>query len=648
VSIRARIFTVVGVVIAGAFVQTLVVLQIEGRRGATAAAMDRALWRYENQSRLGRLVVELESVQRSWLMTGSAAQRAEFERVWDLYERTGTLLPQYIDEPDAKRDLASLDGLIREWHLFASPAPASTPGPGLPPRGGAGVEAARPPGEAGDPRMRRIRSELDRFETRERNHLAEQRTASNSQALQSTLLTLGIPALAIVILLLLVAFVARILLDPLAAVANSAHQISGGNFDVSLPPASRDEIGALVHAFRDMITAVQRRQREVTEALAREREQSEISATLRTKAEREHQQLLATIETVPVALVIVDAASGRIALQNKTAGLLVGREPEGDAEREAYWNAFRVTTREGAPLLVREWGVERLMQGAVVAGEELVVHHPDGREIPILVSAAPLRGDDGTIAGGVVAFQDITSLYEVDRLKSEFVSIVSHELRTPLTSIKGALQLLLDEASAADPDHVMLMNVALSNTDRLVRIINDILDVSKIEAGKLELNVRPHQVAEVVTLSLQNVEQIAHGSLITLTSSIEAGVPAVLVDLDRTIQVVVNLLSNALKFAPPRSEVTLSARRDGNGFVAFDVTDHGKGIPPEKIGLLFQKFQQLDGASTRTARGTGLGLAIVKALVEMQGGRVSVDSAVGRGSTFTVTVPVVGRVASSQ
>jgi PAS domain S-box-containing protein len=648
VSIRSRIFAVVGVVIAAAFVQTLVVLQVEGRRGATASAMDRALWRYENQSHLGRLVVELESVQRSCLVTGSPALCTEYVRLWDLYERTVTLLPQYIDEPDAKRDLASLDGLIREWHLNASLEPASTPGPGLPPHGGAGVDAAPRLDQVSEPRMRRIRNELDRFETRERNRLTDERATSNSQAMQSTLLTLGIPAVAIVMLLLLVAFVARILLDPLAAVANSARQISGGNFDVSLPPASRDEIGALVHAFRDMTAAVQRRQRDVTEALARERDQSEISAALRTKAEHEHQRLLATIETVPVALVMVDAASGRIVLQNKTAGLLVGREPEGDAEREAYWRAFRVTTREGAPLSVREWAAERLRQGAVSVGEELVVHHSDGREIPILVSAAPLRGDDGTISGGVVAFQDITSLYEVDRLKSEFVSIVSHELRTPLTSIKGALQLLLDEASSADPDHAMLMNVALSNTDRLVRIINDILDISKIEAGKLELNARPHPVAEVVKLSLQNVEQIARGSLITLSSSIEGGVPAVHVDLDRTIQVVVNLLSNALKFAPPRSDVTLSARRHGDDFVAFDVTDHGRGIPPEKIGLLFQKFQQLDGASTRKARGTGLGLAIVKALVEMQGGRVTVDSVVGRGSTFTVTVPVAGRVVSSQ
>ena len=217
-----------------------------------------------------------------------------------------------------------------------------------------------------------------------------------------------------------------------------------------------------------------------------------------------------------MALVIVDAETGRIVLQNRTAGALIGREPEDDAARQAYWRAFTVTTRDGTPVDVGAWGGERVLRGQVIVGEELVVRHPDGREIPILVSAAPLREEDGRIAGAVVAFQDITSLYEVDRLKSEFVSIVSHELRTPLTSIKGALQLLIDEGLASDPDHAMLMNVALSNTERLVRIINDILDISKIEAGKLELNARPHAVAEVVKQSLQNVEPIARGALVTL------------------------------------------------------------------------------------------------------------------------------------
>jgi PAS domain S-box-containing protein len=602
VTIRNRIFAVVGVVIAAAFLQTLIVLQVEGRRAATAASLDRSIWRLEKQADLGRLIVELDAAERAVDPGGPPAAAAERDRLWGMYERGAALLPGYLDTPESTRELAAIDALMRDWRRT-------------------------PPGADRAALMGRIRAGFDRFDTRERSRLADERVTANSQSLQATILTLGIPAVAIVMLLLLVAFVARILLDPLKAIATSAQTISGGNFDVSLPRESRDEIGDLVRAFREMITAVQRREREVTEA--------------RIKAEREHQRLQATIETVPVALVIVDAETGRIVLQNRTAGALIGEEP-GGAAREAYWRAFGVTTRDGTPVDVRVWGAERVLQGQTIVGEELVVKHPDGREIPILVSAAPLREDNGRISGGVAAFQDITSLYEVDRLKSEFVSIVSHELRTPLTSIKGALQLLIDERRASDPDHAMLLNVALSNTERLVRIINDILDISKIEAGKLELNARPNAVDEVVRQSLQNVEPIARGALVTLRADVEPGVPAVHVDLDRVIQVVVNLLSNALKAAPPRSEVTLSARRAADGFVAFSVTDRGRGIAPDKVGLLFQKFQQLDGANTRKAHGTGLGLAIVKALVEMQGGRVSVESTVGHGSTFTVTVPEAG------
>jgi len=614
VTIRNRIFTVVGVVLAAAYLQTLIVLQVENRRSAAADALDRAIWRIAKQAELGRVIVELDALERGYAAAGRHADGADHDRLWGLYERATALLPESLDAPGSKRELAAIDALMREWR-------AAPPGP----------DRAR--------LMGRVRAEFDRLETLERGRLGDDRIKVNSQSLQSTLLTLGIPAVAIVMLLGLVAFVARILLDPLKAIAASARKISAGNFDVSLPKESKDEIGDLVRAFREMITAVQRRQREVTEAFARERQQSEISAALRVKAEREHQRLQATIETVPVGLLIVDAETGRIVLQNRAAGLFIGHEPRDDAERDAYWRAFTVTTRDGTAVDVRTWGAERVLQGQAIVGEELVVTHPERREMPILVSAAPLREDDGRISGGVVAFQDITSLYEVDRLKTEFVSIVSHELRTPLTSIKGALQLLIDEGIAADPDHTMLMSVALSNTERLVRIINDILDISKIEAGKLELNVRPHAAAEVVKQSLQNVEPIAQGALVTLGADIEPGVPEVQVDLDRVIQAIMNLLSNALKVAPPHSEVTLAARRAGD-FVAFSVTDRGKGIPQDKIGLLFQKFQQLDGASTRKARGTGLGLAIVKALVEMQGGRVSVDSTVGQGSTFTVTVPV--------
>ena len=631
-SIRARIFAVIGAVIGAAFLQTMFVLHLEGERARIRDAQESALWRYESQASLARLVVELEGTQRAALLTGDPSLRGEYEQLWNLYERAVTLLPQYIDEADVRKDLAAIDALIRDWHVNASLA--------LMPEAGPSAGMAKRMEETSTPRMRRIRGDLDRFETRERNRINDQQLSANTRWLQTTLQTLAIPAFAVVMLLALVAFIARIALDPLADFAQSARQISDGNFDVSLPPPSHDEIGALVRAFRDMIAAIQRRQRDLSDALARERDVSQLLDTQRATAEREHERLLATIGTVPVAILIVDAATRRTVVRNRTAEALLGREPEDPEARAAYWNSFSVTLRDLTPVTAERWGWERVLSGDVVVGEELIVTHPDGRVIPILMSGAPLRDDAGAIIGGVVAFQDITSLYEVDRLKSEFVSIVSHELRTPLTSIKGALQLLLSELPLTDPDHATLMNVALSNTDRLVRIINDILDISKIEAGKLELNAKPHAVAEVLSLSVQNVQHLAQSSGLSINMVIEPGVPPVHVDLDRSIQVVVNLLSNALKFAPARSEVTLTARREGDGFVALSVTDRGRGIPPDKVGLLFQKFQQLDGGNTRKVRGTGLGLAIVKALVEMQGGRVRVESEVGVGSTFTVTVPI--------
>jgi len=632
VSIRARIFAVIGAVVAAAFLQTMFVLYLEGERSRMRDAQSNAFLRYDSQARLVRLVGELEGAQRAALLTGDTAVRVEYEQLWTLYERAVTLLPQYIDEPEVRNHLAAMDALIRDWHVNASLV--------LMPAAGPSAEMVRRIDELSTPRMRRIHGSLGRFETQERNRINDQRISANTRGLQTTLQTLAIPALAVVMLLALVAFIARIVLDPLEAFAQSARQISDGNFDVSLPPPSRDEIGAMVRAFRDMTTAVQRRQRDLSDALSREREVSQLLDTQRAKAEREHQRLLATIGTVPVAILIVDAATRRTVVQNRTAEALLGREPEDEEARADYWNSFSVTLRDGTPVAKGHWGWTRVLSGDVVVGEELIVTHPDGRVIPILMSGAPLRDDAGAIIGGVVAFQDITNLYEVDRLKSEFVSIVSHELRTPLTSIKGALQLLLAEVPLADPDHATLMNVALSNTDRLVRIINDILDISKIEAGKLGLNAKPHAVAEVLSLSVQNVQHLAQSSGLTISTVIEPGVPPVFVDLDRSIQVMVNLISNALKFAPAKSEVTLAARREGDLFVALSVTDRGRGIPSDKVGLLFQKFQQLDGASTRKVRGTGLGLAIVKALVEMQGGRAWVESEVGVGSTFTVTVPV--------
>ncbi len=633
-SIRNRIFAVIGVVVAAAFVETLIVVYLEKSRAAINADLDEALQHFTSLSAVSQLVFSLENAQRGYLLTGSPDVRNEYDRLMAVYERTVTALPQSLTNTNTYPVLASLERQVRDWHAQAS----------LPlfrlREGSADLTEAI--GRLNEPRRRKIESLIDQIGTLTLSQLTDQRNRSNRQLVVVTLSTLTIPAVAIVMLLALVAVLAKIVLDPLAAVAESARQISSGNFNVMLPRDSPDEIGALVRAFRDMSSAVQRRQRDLTDALTREREISQMYSALRTKAEQEHERLRATISTVPAALIILDAATGRIELQNRAAEDLIGREPEGEAEREAHWARLQVTTRDGTSCPLSEWPPALALAGQVIVGQELIVHHADGRAIPILVSAAPLTNDQGEITGAVSAFQDITNLYEVDRLKSEFVSTVSHELRTPLTSIKGAIQLLLSEVTLPDPDHRTLMDVALSNTDRLIRIINDILDVSKIEAGKLELNPKPCAVDDLVRHSLQSVAQIAHGVSVTLRPEVPAGLPKVMADPDRSVQAMVNLLSNALKYAPPGSQVTLRVAEQADRLISFAVTDRGRGIPRDKLNGLFQKFQQLDGSDSRKVRGTGLGLAITKALVEAQGGTVSVWSEVNKGSTFTITLPVAG------
>jgi HAMP domain-containing protein len=328
VKIRTRIFAVVFLVILAAFLQALIVLQVEDRRASSAYALDRAIWRLEAQQDLGRIIIDLDAADRgspapqgstgtpspqgSSVATapgspspqGSSVATAPGspspqgptgasapggERLWPLYETGAARLAEVLDTPGSKRQFAAIDAIMREWRAAA-------------------------PGPARAPLMARARGEYDRFEAIERSRLRDERLRVSSQSLQSMLLTLAVPAVAIIMLLGLVAFVARILLDPLKAISASARRISEGTFDVSLPAESKDEIGDLSRAFREMITAVQRRQQEVTEA--------------RVRTEREHRRLQATIETVPVALVIVDADTGRIALQNRTAAALIGHEPD--------------------------------------------------------------------------------------------------------------------------------------------------------------------------------------------------------------------------------------------------------------------------------------------------------------------------------
>ncbi|MBI3637383.1 MAG: response regulator, partial [Candidatus Rokubacteria bacterium] len=252
----------------------------------------------------------------------------------------------------------------------------------------------------------------------------------------------------------------------------------------------------------------------------------------------------------------------------------------------------------------------------------------------------PTNDAEGATVGSTITLRDVTHEREVDRMKTEFVSMVSHELRTPLTSIKGSLHLLLSEpALASDETNRQLVEISLSNTDRLIRLINDILDISKIEAGRIELQPAPHAVSEWVGAAVAGITGFAELRQIRVETHLAPDLPIVSVDSDRMVQVVTNLLSNAIKFSPEGSRVVVDADVHA-AEIRVRVKDEGRGIAAADIPKLFQKFRQLDSRSVREVGGTGLGLAICRGIVEEHGGRVWVESDVGAGATFIVALPV--------
>lgn len=235
---------------------------------------------------------------------------------------------------------------------------------------------------------------------------------------------------------------------------------------------------------------------------------------------------------------------------------------------------------------------------------------------------------------------DIEKLKELERLKADFVSTVSHELRTPLTSMRGALGLLLGGAGGElSPKGRELLRIALTNTDRLIRLINDILDIEKIDAGHVQIRRDRLALRPLLETTLSGLDGYAREAGVTLSLG-EVGDLELLGDSDRLIQVFTNLVSNAVKFTPKDGAVDVSAVEDGDN-VRILVRDHGPGIPKEFASRIFGRFQQAGGAESRRSGGTGLGLSIAKAITEMHGGRIGFEApAEGEGTVFYVELPI--------
>lgn len=233
-------------------------------------------------------------------------------------------------------------------------------------------------------------------------------------------------------------------------------------------------------------------------------------------------------------------------------------------------------------------------------------------------------------------------LKELDQLKSDFISIVSHELRTPLTSIKAFAELIIMKPGMALARQQKLLGVINSETDRLARLINDILDLTKIEAGKLSWHITELSVDEVIRSSIATMQSLADNKSIPVSLQIEPRLPVLVGDRDRLVQVLTNVLSNSIKFTPQGGKIEVTARlvQTPKPQIVVSVSDTGVGIPEEDLEMIFEKFQRSGDVLTNNTEGTGLGLTISRQIVEYHGGRIWVESTLGKGSTFTFTLPL--------
>jgi len=285
---------------------------------------------------------------------------------------------------------------------------------------------------------------------------------------------------------------------------------------------------------------------------------------------------------------------------------------------------------------------EEFAQELVTAdGNAIETQLPDGDE-PVLVKArlGDVNGADGKLCGRFLALHDITHEREIADMKNEFVSTVSHELRTPLTSIKGYVDLILDgDAGEINEIQREFLGIVKENSDRLVELINEMLDISRIESGRVHLKIEPMSIQDAVEGAVDTFRAVLSQTGRSVDVNIQHGLPPVAADRDRVGQVLVNLISNALKYSPAGGLVAVGVAQQGD-LVKIYVSDRGLGLSGEDLGKMFTKFFRVDSAMTREIGGTGLGLSICKTIIELLGGEIGVESVLGEGSTFWFTLPV--------
>lgn len=434
------------------------------------------------------------------------------------------------------------------------------------------------------------------------------RAASQDTSTRSIWLT----AVALVVAVLLALRLVRIALNPLKRLADQAELIGGGDLTRRLEFRRNDEIGHLADSFNQMAENLLEARRKEERRLQRAERMSD-----------------AALESLYDPVIVTDAKS-RIVHLNRAAQGLFGPTPPGVRTPVAEHIADRRVLRA-----IESTNEDRAVPDADDEGVFVPVK-VRGAERTYRLRATPMRGDDGTRLGSVAVLEDITHLRELDRLKTEFIGVASHELRTPVTSLLLSNGLLAEGAAGdLSPLQKEIIESQAQDLNRLERLMRELLDITRLEAGSSPPRFEIVPAQELLRSAMVGLKPQAENKGVEL--SVEEPRPDLLVRADRSQigRVLTNLIANGVRHTPGGGRVSVRAIAAADA-VTFEVEDSGEGIPKEFLDRIFERFVQVPGA---TQGGAGLGLPIAQTIVEAHGGKMTVDSAVGKGSTFRFTLP---------
>ncbi|MFB3884692.1 MAG: ATP-binding protein [Thermodesulfobacteriota bacterium] len=427
--------------------------------------------------------------------------------------------------------------------------------------------------------------------------------------------TIGIVAVGIGVVFSLI--LSNLLTKPVRQMAEAAQKIAEGNYDIQVSARSSDELGHLAEEFNLMTQRLKGFHDLNIEQIIAEKQKSE-----------------AVIRSIDDGIILVDAEF-KITGMNPMARRILDTPPEGPQNRH-----FLELVKSEPLFRYIQQSMETAKSPSIEEKENVFTVERDGTRYHYQFSITPVRGKKGVLIGVVLLLRDVTRLAELDRLKNEFVMTASHELRTPLTSIGMSIDLLMESAKKKlDATEQELLSAAHEDLQRLKALVNNLLDLSRIEAGKMEMEFASVSVRLLFEKAVSILKAQAEEKGVALSSHSPEQIPDVQADLDKIIWVLTNLISNALHYTSPGGHVRLLAE-SFFPYIQISVQDNGPGIPFEYQSKIFDKFVQIKG--DKVLGGSGLGLAICKELVRAHGGTIWVESVPGSGSTFTFTLPVAG------